>query len=69
MLAYNTCKKETKIAGRYPSIILLFTIGFVKESYSEEKTSKKRRAPLAASLPQVRTSPPRLYRYISTSCR
>ena len=24
MLACNTCKKETKIAGRYPSTILLF---------------------------------------------
>jgi len=69
MLACNTRKKETKIAGRYPSTILLFTIGFVKDSYSEEKTSKKRRATLPASFPRVRTSPARLYRYISSSCR
>ena len=62
-------KKPKLLVGIHPTSFFSSPIGFVRESYGEEKTSKKRRATLPASFPRVRTSPARLYRYISSSCR
>jgi len=42
-------KKPKLLDGIHPTSFFSSTIGFVKESYGEEKTSKKRRAPLPVS--------------------